>query len=56
MKYVVEMGSDDVIYTYLWLNSAFVGPWPLFQFITLIHSRYDSLDGGSAGRKAATYT
>jgi hypothetical protein len=33
-----------------------VGPWPLFQFPNPIHSRYDSLKGGSAGRKAATYT
>jgi hypothetical protein len=34
----------------------FVDPWPLFQFRNPIHSRYDSLDGGSARRKAATYT
>jgi hypothetical protein len=34
----------------------FVGPWPLLQFLNHIHSRYDSLDGGSALRKAATYT
>jgi hypothetical protein len=34
----------------------FVDPWPLFQFLDLIHSRYDSLDGESARRKAATYT
>jgi hypothetical protein len=33
-----------------------VGPWLLFQFLDLIHSRYDSLDGGSARRKASTYT
>jgi hypothetical protein len=33
----------------------FVGPWPLFQFLDPIHSRQDSLDGGSAHRKAATY-
>jgi hypothetical protein len=31
-------------------------PWPLFQFLNPIHSRQDSLDGGSARRKAATYT
>jgi hypothetical protein len=29
---------------------------PLFQFPNPIHSRKDSLDGGSARRKAATYT
>jgi hypothetical protein len=31
----------------------FVGPWPLFQFLNHIHSRYDSLEGRSASRKAA---
>jgi hypothetical protein len=30
----------------------FVGPWPLFQFLNPIHSRQDSLGGGSARRKA----
>jgi hypothetical protein len=35
---------------------SFVGPWPLFQFLNPIHSRYDSLVGGSARRKDATYT
>jgi hypothetical protein len=34
----------------------YVGSWLLFQFLDPIHSRQDSLDGGSAGRKAATYT
>jgi hypothetical protein len=34
----------------------FFGPWPLFQFLDLLHSRLDSLDGGSARRKAATCT
>jgi hypothetical protein len=34
----------------------FVRPWLLFQFLDLLHSRYDFLDRGSAGRKAATYT
>jgi hypothetical protein len=29
----------------------FVGPWQSFQF----RNRYDSFDGGSARRKAATY-
>jgi hypothetical protein len=38
------------------LCSPFVGPWPLFQFTNLIHSRLDSLDGGSARLRAATYT
>jgi hypothetical protein len=34
----------------------FVGPRPLFQFLDPIHSRWNSLDGGSACRKASTYT
>jgi hypothetical protein len=34
----------------------FVGPWPLFQFRNPVYSRYNSLNGGSARRKAATYT
>jgi hypothetical protein len=33
----------------------FLGPWPLFQFRDPIHSRQDSLDGGSARCKAVTY-
>jgi hypothetical protein len=32
------------------------GPWPPFLFLDLTQSRYESLDGGSARRKAATYT
>jgi hypothetical protein len=31
------------------------GPWPLFQVLNPIHSRYDFSDGGSARRKATTY-
>jgi hypothetical protein len=34
----------------------FVGPWPRFQFRNPVHSRLDSLEGGSARRKAAAYT
>jgi hypothetical protein len=34
----------------------FVGTWTSFKFINPIHSRQDSLDGGSARRKASTYT
>jgi hypothetical protein len=33
----------------------FVGYWPLFYFLNPIHSRYDTLDGGSALCKASTY-
>jgi hypothetical protein len=29
----------------------FVWPWPLFQFLDHLHSRCDSLDGGSAQNK-----
>jgi hypothetical protein len=32
------------------------GPWPLFQSLNPIYSRWDSLDGVSARRKVATYT
>jgi hypothetical protein len=35
---------------------AFIGPRPLFQFLDSIHNRHDSLDGGSAHRKASAYT
>jgi hypothetical protein len=41
---------------YLSLNSPFVGPWPIYQYHNRIHSRQDSSDGGSARRKAVTYT
>jgi hypothetical protein len=34
----------------------FVGPSPLFQSLDPTNSRWDSLDGGSASRKPATYT
>jgi hypothetical protein len=40
----------------LWLYSPLVGPWPLFQFLNSIHSRWDSLDRGSVRHKAATCT
>jgi hypothetical protein len=33
-----------------------LGSWSLFQFLNPIHNRQDCLDGGSARRKAATYT
>jgi hypothetical protein len=36
--------------------SPFVRTWPLFQFTNTVRNRKDSLDGGSARRKAATYT
>jgi hypothetical protein len=34
----------------------FVRPLPPFQFLDLLGSRYDPLDGGSTCRKAATCT
>jgi hypothetical protein len=34
----------------------FVGPWPLLQLLDPIHSRQETLDGGSALRTAATDT
>jgi hypothetical protein len=33
-----------------------VGPWPIFQSLDLLHSLKGTSDGGSARRKAATYT
>jgi hypothetical protein len=45
-------------YTNQYLSMAvqpFVGVWPLFQFLDLYHSRWDSLDGGSASRKAPAH-
>jgi hypothetical protein len=34
----------------------FAGPWPPFQFLDLLHSRWDSFYGGSGRRKAAACT
>jgi hypothetical protein len=54
-----EKEGEGCCHTLVYLSMAlqpFVGPWPLFQFLNPIHSRYDSLDGGSARLKAATYT
>jgi hypothetical protein len=34
----------------------FVGPWQLFKFLDPTHSQQGSFDGGSARRKASTYT
>jgi hypothetical protein len=61
LPYVYVYGFfNDIFCIYLciclWLYSPFVGPLPLFQFLNPIHSRWDSLDRGSARRKAATYT
>jgi hypothetical protein len=51
------------IYLYICLSvclsmalQSFVWPWTLFQFLNPLHSRQDSLAGGSARHKAATYT
>jgi hypothetical protein len=40
----------------VWLYSPFVVSWPLFQFLDRVHSRLNSLAGGSADHKASTYT
>jgi hypothetical protein len=48
--------SKLVIFIQQWLYSPLLGPGRFFQFSNPIHSRYDSLDGGSARPKAATYT
>jgi hypothetical protein len=44
------------IYQLFMALQPFVGPWPLFQFLSPIHSQEGFLDGGSARRKAAAYT
>jgi hypothetical protein len=41
---------------YLWLYSPLLGLGRFFSFLIFLRSQYDSLDGGSARRKAATYT
>jgi hypothetical protein len=46
-------------YLSIYLSKAlqpFVGPWPFLSDISYTHSRYDSLDGGSARLKASPYT
>jgi hypothetical protein len=48
--------TNVILLVYLSMSvQSFVGPWPLFYFLNPIHSREDSLDGGSARRKATTY-
>jgi hypothetical protein len=47
------------LYVCIYLSMAlqpFVRPWPLFQFLDLLHCRWNSLDGGSGRHKAATCT
>jgi hypothetical protein len=39
---------------YLWLYSPLLDLGRFFSFLTFLHSRLDSLDGGSACRKAAS--
>jgi hypothetical protein len=56
MTVTLKKKYQEYLSIYLWLYSPFVGLWPLFQFLIPIHSRYDSLDGGSAHRKASAYT
>ena len=47
--------NSVLLYIYLWLYSLLFGLGRFFSFL-ILHSRYDSLDGGSARHKAATYT
>jgi hypothetical protein len=58
LQFIIYLSVSLSVYPsiYLWLYSPFVEPWTLFQFRNLIHSGKDSLDGGSARRKDATYT
>jgi hypothetical protein len=46
--------NEDQIF--LWLYNPLLDLGRFFQFLNPIHSRWDSLDGGSAHRKAVTYT
>jgi hypothetical protein len=54
---IVKLKCMELVYIFLIrLYSPLVGPWPLFKLTNPIYSRYDSLDGGSARRKAVIYT
>jgi hypothetical protein len=53
---MISWQRTSIILYFMRPYSPFVVPWPLFQFRNRIHSPWDSLDGGSALRKAATYT
>jgi hypothetical protein len=52
----IEIEIEIIIIIIIMALQPFVGPSPLFQFLDPIHSGYDSLDGGSARRKASTFT
>jgi hypothetical protein len=54
--YYFKDRENDIIIIIIMALQPFVGPWPLFQFLDHIHSRQDSLDGGSARHKVSTYT
>jgi hypothetical protein len=53
----VNIFKPDILMSILMFNLSvslqpFGGPWGLFQFLDLLQSRYDTLNGGSARRKA----
>jgi hypothetical protein len=45
-----------LLYIYLWFYSPLLDLGRFFSFLIFLHSRYNSLDRGSARRKAATCT
>jgi hypothetical protein len=49
-------GGVDAFLRILWLYSPLLGFSRSFHFLDPVHSRHDSLDGGSAERKASTDT
>jgi hypothetical protein len=51
----LEMTLEICVYLSKALHP-FVGPWPLLQFLDLLHGRWNPLEGGSACHEAATCT
>jgi hypothetical protein len=56
LDYAVTSETFIMTYNLSMALQPFVGSCSLFQFSNPIHSRQDSLDGGSARRQASTYT
>jgi hypothetical protein len=54
--HITFLGSGATVMIIITPLQHFVRPWPRFRFVDPIHSRWDSLDGGSACHKASTYT
>jgi hypothetical protein len=56
MHFLLPYHKLNQTHYYYYGSTAFCLVWPLFQFCDLINNWQDSLDGGSARHKAATYT